>query len=213
MLAPVEPMGEHDKIVGAVIVTLSRPSARPVSIFQTPVSRITLWGLNSYFACHLRELAMTAITPKATNHAALAPLASRFVDVRALSWEKSTIYPGIESKTLLVDPTSGLLTMLMRLQPGARIPDHEHVLIEQTYVLEGSLVCGEGACCAGDYVWRPASSRHEAWGGPQGALLLGMFQMPNRFFKEGGKIEDFLGNNWEERWGEVLARHEQAQFA
>lgn len=155
---------------------------------------------------------MTALTPKASNHAGLPPMASRFVDVPGMAWEKSALYPGIETKTLLVDPASGLLTMLMRLAPGARIPDHEHVLIEQTYVLEGSLVCGEGECEKGNYVWRPAGSRHEAWGGPRGALLLGMFQMPNRFFKEGGKVEDFLGNDWDSKWRAALDRHEQAQF-
>ena len=155
---------------------------------------------------------MTAITPKAISHAKLPPMASRFVKVAELPWEKSAIYPGIETKTLLVDPASGLLSMMMRLQPGAKIPDHEHVLIEQTYVLEGALVCGEGVCEAGEYVWRPAGSRHEAWGGPAGALLLGMFQIPNRFFSANGKIDDFLGQNWDSRWGEVLSRHEQAQF-
>ena len=156
---------------------------------------------------------MSAVTPKADNHAGLPPLASRFVNVSAMAWEKSILYPGIESKTLLVDPATGLLTMLMRLTPGTRIPDHEHVLIEQTYVLEGALVCGEGECKAGDYVWRPAGSRHEAWAGPAGVLLLGMFQMPNRFFKQGGNVEDFLGNNWSEKWGAMLERYEQAQFA
>ena len=30
------------------------------------------------------------------------------------------------------------------MAPGATLPDHEHVLIEQTYVLEGSLVDKEG---------------------------------------------------------------------
>ena len=156
---------------------------------------------------------MTAITPKAPTHANLPPLASRFVDVPGIAWERSAIYPGIETKTLIVDPASGLLTMLMRMQPGAKIPDHEHVQIEQTYVLEGSLVCGEGECKAGDFVWRPAGSRHEAWAGSQGGLLLGMFQMPNRFFKAGGAVEDFLGNNWEQRWGKALERQEQAQFS
>ena len=156
---------------------------------------------------------MSAMTPKAAHHAGLPPMASRFVDVPAMSWEKSAIYPGIETKTLLVEPSTGLLTMLMRLTPGARIPDHEHVLIEQTYVLEGSLDCGEGSCKPGEFVWRPAGSRHEAWGGPQGALVLGMFQMPNRFFQEGGKVTDFLGNDWQEKWGKALDRHDNAQFA
>lgn len=156
---------------------------------------------------------MSAITPKAAHHAALPPLASRFVDAAAMDWEANPVYPGIETKTLLMDPASGLLTMLMRLVPGARIPDHEHVLIEQTYVLAGSLECGEGVCKAGEFVWRPAGSRHEAWAGPEGGLFFAVFQMPNRFFKEGGRIEDFVGDDWAAKWGAVMERHEQAQFA
>ena len=47
------------------------------------------------------------------------------------------------------------------------LPDHEHVLIEQTYVLEGSLVDKAGPDAGlwvgpGEFVWRPAGSRHEA---------------------------------------------------
>lgn len=155
---------------------------------------------------------MSAITPKATQHANLPPLASRFVDVAALPWERG-VHPGIETKTLLVDRASGLLTMLLRMAPGAKLPDHEHVLIEQTYVLEGSLVCGEGVCRAGEYVWRPAGSRHEAWAGPEGGLMLGMFQIPNRFFQADGRAVDFLGNDWAKAWGAALERQEQAHLA
>jgi anti-sigma factor ChrR (cupin superfamily) len=149
---------------------------------------------------------MSAFTPKAPNHASLPPLASRFVDVERLPWEK-TAYPGIETKTLLVERETGLMTMLLRMAPGATLPDHEHVLIEQTYVLEGSLACGEGVCRAGEFVWRPAGSRHAAWAGPEGGLMLAMFQIPNKFFEHGGRALDFLGEDWGARWGRALERH------
>ncbi|HET9205955.1 MAG TPA: hypothetical protein VFO28_06955 [Burkholderiaceae bacterium] len=42
----------------------------------------------------------TAVTPDATPHAALAPLASRLIDMRSLPWRR-TRHPGIEVKTLL----------------------------------------------------------------------------------------------------------------
>ncbi len=137
------------------------------------------------------------------THANLPPMASRFVDVAKLPWEK-TRYPGVEQKTLLVDRASGVLTALMRMAPGARLPDHEHVKIEQTYVLEGALVCGEGVCNAGEFVWRPAGSRHEAWAGPEGGLFLAMFQIPNRFFQPDGRETDFLGKDWSKAWGHLL---------
>ena len=147
----------------------------------------------------------TARTPNVKQHEQLPPLASRFVDSASLPWTK-TAYPGVEAKTLLVDRSSGLLTVLLKMAPNARLPDHEHVLIEQTYVLEGAIHCGEGVCKAGDFVWRPAGSRHEAWAGPEGCVTLAMFQMPNRFFESGGKVVDFLGNDWEKTWGALPAR-------
>jgi anti-sigma factor ChrR (cupin superfamily) len=94
----------------------------------------------------------------------------------------------------------------MKMAPGARLPDHEHVEIEQTYVLEGSLHCGEGECKAGEFVWRPAGSRHEAWAGAQGGLMLAMFQVPNRFYDADGRETDFLGNDWQKTWGAALSR-------
>jgi anti-sigma factor ChrR (cupin superfamily) len=150
---------------------------------------------------------MAGITPKASNHANLPPQASRFVDVVALPWEK-TSFPGVEAKTLLIDRDSGLLTVLLKMGPGAKLPDHEHVLIEQTYLLSGTLVCGEGTVTAGNFVWRPAGSRHEAWAGPEGNLSLAMFQIPNRFYLADGAVRDFVGNDWEKNWGEALRRHE-----
>jgi anti-sigma factor ChrR (cupin superfamily) len=145
---------------------------------------------------------MGAIKPKTIKH---EDLASRFVSVAALAWHK-TRHPGVETKTLVADAQSGLLTVLTKMAPGARLPDHEHVLIEQTYVLDGTLHCGEGACKAGDFVWRPAGSRHEAWAGPDGCLAIAMFQMPNRFHEPDGRVLDFLGNDWEKAWGQLFAR-------
>ncbi|HJS37141.1 MAG TPA: cupin domain-containing protein [Burkholderiales bacterium] len=148
---------------------------------------------------------MSAITPKVADHAKLPPLASRFVEVAGLPWEQ-TRFPGIETKTLLVDRESGVATLLMKMAPGAKLPDHEHVLIEQTYVLEGSLVCGEGECKAGEFVWRPAGSRHEAWGGPQGGVMLAMFQIANRFYEADGRETDVTGQDWDAAWGKALFR-------
>jgi anti-sigma factor ChrR (cupin superfamily) len=148
---------------------------------------------------------MSGATPNALKHAQLPPQASRFVEVAALPWEK-TRFPGVEAKTLLVDRDTGVVTSLMKFAPGARLPDHEHVLIEQTYVLEGTLMCGEGECKAGDFVWRPAGSRHQAWAGPQGGLMLAMFQIPNKFFEADGRETDVTGQDWDKAWSNALFR-------
>lgn len=114
------------------------------------------------------------------QHAQLPALSSRYIDVAALPWQP-TRFAGVEVKVLMEDPDSGLQTVLTRMAPGAVLTDHRHVAVEQTWVLEGSLVDHEGTASAGSYVWRPAGSRHTA-SAPNGALLLGIFHKPNQFF-------------------------------
>jgi anti-sigma factor ChrR (cupin superfamily) len=125
---------------------------------------------------------MSATTPLLPNAEKLSALASRYVEVAALPWQPMR-FPGVEMKVLLEDKETGLLTALVRMQPGARLPLHEHTDIEQTYVLEGSLADDEGEVHAGDYVWRPKGNRHDAHA-PNGALVLSFFLRPNRFLDE-----------------------------
>src|SRR6266568_8342016 len=134
---------------------------------------------------------------------------SHLVRPADMEWQK-TRFPGCEAKTLLFDPATGLVTALMRFAPGAVLPDHEHVKIEQTYVLEGKLVDKEGPDAGltvgpGEFVWRPAGSRHVAWA-PEGGLMLAMFQIPNKFYEQDGSVVDLAGQDWETVWGRAL-RH------
>lgn len=129
---------------------------------------------------------------------------SHLVQPQAMDWQK-TRFPGCEAKTLLFDRTTGLMTALMRFAPGSVLPDHEHVGIEQSYVIEGALVDKEGpakgiACKAGEFIWREAGSRHAAWC-PDGALILAIFQVPNKFFETDGRVVDAAGQDWDDAWG------------
>lgn len=124
---------------------------------------------------------MSAVTPHHPAHAGLGPLESRYVSVAQIDW-KPTPTPGIDMKVLMQDEASGLLTALFRWAPGTALPLHEHVEIEQTYVLSGSIVDDEGEVREGDYVWRPRGNRHLARS-PGGALVLSFFLKPNRFLE------------------------------
>jgi anti-sigma factor ChrR (cupin superfamily) len=144
---------------------------------------------------------MDAITPKtkADEH-------SHVVRPATMEWQK-TRFPGCEVKPLLFDKQTGLVTALMRFAPGAVLPDHEHVKIEQTYVLEGKLVDKEGAAAglevkAGEFVWREPGSRHVACT-PEGGLMLAMFQIPNKFHERDGRVTDLSGADWASLWGHV----------
>jgi len=120
---------------------------------------------------------MVARTPNLKGEGQLAALSSRYVDVESLPWETGQ-WEGIRSKTLMEDPERGLKTALIEWSPGASLPFHEHVDIEQSYVLRGSLCDEEGECKAGEFVWRPVGNRHRAWS-PNGCLLLAVFLKPN----------------------------------
>lgn len=132
---------------------------------------------------------MALETPGCPAANALPPLASRFLNVDELPW-KPTQVEGIDMKVLMQDKESGLLTALFRWQPGTELPLHEHVEVEQTYVLEGAIVDAEGEVSAGNYVWRPRGNRHVARA-PQGALVLSFFLKPNLF------IEGYAGQTLE----------------
>ena len=132
---------------------------------------------------------------------------SHIVRPATMEWQK-TRFPGCEVKTLLFDRTSGLVTALMRFAPGAVLPDHEHVKIEQTFVLEGRLVDKDGPDAGlsvgpGEFVWRPAGSRHVAYA-PEGGLMLAIFQIPNKFYERDGRVTDATGTDWESAWGAML---------
>jgi anti-sigma factor ChrR (cupin superfamily) len=144
---------------------------------------------------------MDAVTPTSAQD---ADAHSHLVQPANMEWQQ-TRFPGCEAKTLLFDRKSGLMTALMRFAPGAVLPDHEHVNIEQSYVLEGSLVDKEGpvagmTAAAGEFIWREPGSRHAAWC-PDGALVLAMFQVPNKFFETDGRVVDATGQDWDETWG------------
>jgi anti-sigma factor ChrR (cupin superfamily) len=144
---------------------------------------------------------MDAVTPKdkvsADQH-------SHLVRPAEMEWIK-TRFPGCDMKPLLLDRQSGLLTAMFRLAPGAVLPDHEHVCIEQTYILDGHLVDLEGPAKGieakkGEFIWREPGSRHSAWA-PNGVVTLAIFQVPNKFFDKDGRALDASGELWDELWG------------
>src|SRR4026208_488331 len=93
---------------------------------------------------------------------------STYLDVSKIEWEP-TKFPGVYMKRLYEDP-SGKLTTLTKMDPGAMLPDHRHVGLEQSFVIEGALVDEDGTCTAGNFVWRRAGSGHPArWRPGRGA--------------------------------------------
>src|SRR5262245_66524542 len=103
---------------------------------------------------------MDAVTPKSRHDT--ADTHSHVVRPADMEWKK-TRFPGCEVKGLLLDKATGLVTALMKFAPGATLPDHEHVKIEQTYVLEGKLVDKEGPAQGSRSEIGRASCRERVW--------------------------------------------------
>jgi anti-sigma factor ChrR (cupin superfamily) len=114
------------------------------------------------------------------DSASLADVASRFVDTETMPWIDTG--PGNKMKVLYHDKGTGMLTVLTKLAPGAGIPEHTHEDLEQTLVLEGSLVDHEGACTAGNFVIRQKGSRHSPTA-PNGCTMLVFFMKPTQSLK------------------------------
>ena len=80
--------------------------------------------------------------------------------------------PGITYKKLHFDNASGLLTILVRMEPGAHYPAHRHSLLEQCLVLEGDLIHDGHVYGPGDFTWAEAGSIDPGLHTERGTLLL-----------------------------------------
>ena len=142
------------------------------------------------------------------------PASSPIKSLKDLTIAETAMLAGLPQSPYRANPITNLKlaqrrqsTVLMRMAPGASLPDHEHVLIEQTWVLEGHLVDRDGPdvgmeCKAGQFIWRPAGSRHSAWA-PKGGTFLAIFQIPNKFFDQADRVSDISGQDWDELWGHL----------
>jgi anti-sigma factor ChrR (cupin superfamily) len=86
-------------------------------------------------------------------------------------WNESGL-PGIRVKILAVDRQRGLVTLLLRGDPGARYPSHRHSAPEECYVIRGSVVIGGRVLQAGDFHHADAESDHGEISTVEGAEVL-----------------------------------------
>lgn len=77
-------------------------------------------------------------------------------------WEQ--VAPGIECKLLATDTKRQLVSMLVRLAPGASYPAHTHADLEELHLLDGELWIDERKLIPGDYNYGvPGSGDDRVW--------------------------------------------------
>jgi quercetin dioxygenase-like cupin family protein len=133
----------------------------------------------------LREVASViaeSVTPVAPAPSLKSRLMSRVADYEALkpiadvrqydgAWVSAGL-PGVDIKTLFRDKGTGRTTMLVRMQPGARLPAHRHHDDEQCLVLRGDVRWREIVYQEGDFVVMGRESDHPEVHSVDGNLLL-----------------------------------------
>lgn len=81
--------------------------------------------------------------------------------------------PGVRSRVLHVDPSSGRVTSLLRIDAGARIPTHDHVGVEEVFMIDGDCrIEPERVIHAGDYYRAEPGTRHGPASSEGGAIFL-----------------------------------------
>lgn len=86
------------------------------------------------------------------------------VRTRTLHWQ-ALHEPGIDTsgifvKPLRVEESGRPSSILLRFEPGARYPYHNHPAGEELLVLEGSCIIEDETLSAGDYLYTPPGFRH-----------------------------------------------------
>jgi len=123
----------------------------------------------------MKELTLSSATR-------LAASGSRYIDVAGMPWNEP--FPGIRMKVLYQDHQAKETMMLFETGPGTVIPEHIHGGVEWAFVLEGTMEDDEGIVSAGNFVYRPAGSRHSVRT-PNGAKYLGLFHGSARTVADG----------------------------
>lgn len=85
-----------------------------------------------------------------------------------------TPHAGIDVKLLSKDPSSDVITYLMRMAPGSTYPQHVHSREEQCWVLEGDVAHLEGRVrmFAGDFIRALPGTKHTSITSEGGCTLL-----------------------------------------
>jgi anti-sigma factor ChrR (cupin superfamily) len=96
----------------------------------------------------------------------------QFVSIQAAQGEWQEVQAGILLKTLYVDQASGIATSLVRMMAGTALPAHQHLGVEQFYVIEGDCNVDGQRLGPGDYHRAASGSIHDTTYTVDGTLFL-----------------------------------------
>ncbi len=96
--------------------------------------------------------------------------------------------PGVMAHWLYKEPDGGPAAVLLRYEPGARVPEHEHVGYEHIYVLQGDQFDERGTYPAGSFIINPPGTRHSP-GSKSGCVALLIYEKAVKFVEPASATE------------------------
>jgi anti-sigma factor ChrR (cupin superfamily) len=81
-------------------------------------------------------------------------------------------FPGVNVRQLYSEPVTGVVTSLVKMDPGAIYPAHFHFGLEHCYVLQGDVIFHDHTLQTGDYEVAMASTTHSPVSTARGCLLM-----------------------------------------
>lgn len=98
--------------------------------------------------------------------------AGQIISIRSSEGRWRELMEGVLLKRLHVDPATGIATSIVKMMPGTALPIHQHIGVEQIYVIEGDCQVAGHQLSSGDYHRAEAGSTHETTSTVGGTLLL-----------------------------------------
>lgn len=119
----------------------------------------------------IEEAPPPAPTPHANRLAALKLPGFAFDFAADADFQPLPVAPGVLARVLHVNQERQQFTVILKMEPGSRLPAHHHDGPEECVILDGSLITGGVRMRAGDYQRAVADSDHAEQWTDTGALL------------------------------------------
>lgn len=128
----------------------------------------------------LRDRLMQRVAREAsgTRESVTSDTTTDFVRIRAEEGVWQDLGPGIAAKFLYTDPDTERHTAIFRMAPGTNLPPHEHLAVEELFVLQGDCqVAPDCVLRSGDYFRAPAGTRHDLTYTEAGTTFIAMYRV------------------------------------
>ncbi len=138
------------------------------------------WGSDDFFLVDAESAVPRSSTEGATLFIVRGP--ERIPGSEANQWERGAAWEplaaGIRWRLLGANRSRDVRLMVIQMDPGSQLPDHEHGGVEELYLAHGSCEAGGRLLEAGDYHRAPAGSAHSVTGSRTGCTMIVLTQPP-----------------------------------